>query len=356
VQHHNSKECKMSDTEQDILSNIPDLQDTSSDTNVSSGAPEGQGAADLANAPGVDRGSEGRSSAQPTSGSQQSGQQSQRRRRDGLVEQTDPETGRKILVDPTTGEVVANPGLQQRLYETSQRVERENQSLKTRIAGLENALRQSNEVIQEAARLGVAPQDQMIAVRVMSDFMKDPVRTLQALVEEVKSKGYPIPFLNEGVSQGMDMNALSRMIDAKLQPMLQREQAVQHQQQARQQANRDLEAFLEENQEANANLDVLSEMLQAQPGLPLPSAYTKMIRWAHENGLDWTQPLKPQIVALRQQAAVPHQQETRPLPGRSVNRQTAQRMNGAASGQQFSESASWADIIRSAMEEASSGR
>jgi hypothetical protein len=344
----------MSDTESSILGNIPDLQeDTGSqtDTNVSDA---GAGGVDVAG--GVDRGSEGRSSAQPTSTSQQVGQQNQRRTREGYIEQTDPETGRKTLIDPQTGEVVANHGLQRRLFETSQKVERENNALKTRVAGLENALRQSNEVIQEAARLGVAPQDQMIAIRVMSDFMRDPVRTLQALVEEVKSKGYPIPFLTEGVSQGMDMNALSRMIDAKLAPITQREQMSQQQQQARQQANRDLDAFLEENQEAHANLDVLGEMLQAQPGLPLPSAYTKMIRWAHENGLDWTQPLKPQIVALRQQAAVTPQQDTRPLPGRSVNRQTAQRMNGAGSGQQFSESASWADIIRSAIEEASNGR
>ena len=349
----------MSGTEESILSSIPDLQDDSSpDVSTDVG---GSGAADAGytqerDGSGIDRGSEGRSSAQPTSTSQQSQQPKQRRLPDGSIEQTDPVTGRKTVIDPNTGEVIANHGLQRRLFETSQKVERENQSLKNRVQGLENALRQSTEVIQEAARLGVAPQDQMIAIRVMSDFMRDPVRTLQALVEEVKSKGYPIPFLNEGVSQGMDMNALSRMIDAKLAPMMQREQVTQQQQQARQQANRDLEVFLEENQEANSNLDVLSEMLQAQPGLPLTVAYTKMIRWAHENGLDWTQPLKQQIVALRQQAAVPPQQEQRPLPGRSVNRQHAQRMNGAGAGTQFNESASWSDIIRSAMDEASGMR
>lgn len=341
----------MSDTESSILGNIPDLQDTSSDTGDA-------GVADTGNVQehggsGVDRGSAGRSSAQPQSSAQPSAQQNQqvRRRQDGLIEQDDPNNpGHKHLIDPTTGQVVATAGMQRRLYETSQRVERENTQLKQRVSGLENALRQSNEVIQEAARLGVAPQDQMIAIRVMSDFMRDPVRTLEALVEEVKSKGYTIPFLTQGVSQGMDMSALQRMMDAKLQPLLAQQQAARSQQQAREQANRDLEAFLQENQEAQANLDVLGEMLQAQPGLPLPSAYTKMIRWAHENGLDWTQPLKPQIVAMRQQAAVPPQQNTRPLPGRSVQ-QPAQRTNGAGAAQQFSENASWSDIIRSAMED-----
>lgn len=343
----------MSGTEESILSNIPDFQD--------------DGGADVGSAP--DNGTtntdstegSGRSSAQPTQTSAQPTQQTTpqqrqefRRRHDGLIERPNAQNpNTRDLVDPVSGQIVAQGGIERRIYEDSQRTMRENNTLKQRITGLEGALRQSNEVIQEAARLGVAPQDQMIAVRVMSDFMRDPVKTLQALVEEVKSKGYSIPFLNEGVSQGMDMSAMSRMIDAKLQPILGRHQMEAQQQQARAQANRDIDQFLEENQEANANLDVLGEMLQAQPGLPLQSAYTKMIRWAHENGLDWTQPLKQQIAAMRQQQPT-HQQpqvEQRPLPGRrSANSQPAQRMNGAG-GAQFNENASWADIIRSAMEE-----
>lgn len=344
----------MSDTESSILGNIPDLQDTSSDVDVSTDASVGDAAGGVGRDTSVDRGSAGRSSAQPTSSSPQSGQQNQefRRRHDGLIERPNPDNpNTRDLVDPVSGQVVATGGVARHIYEQGQRTQRENNQLKQRVTGLENALRQSNEVIQEAARLGVAPQDQMIAVRVMSDFMRDPVRTLEALVEEVKSKGYQIPFLQQGVSPGMDMNAFNKMMDAKLQPLLAQQQAARGQEQARQQANRDLEAFLEDNQEANANLDVLGEMLQAQPGLPLQAAYTKMIRWAHQNGLDWTQPLKPQIVALRQQQP-PQQQPTqqRPLPGRSVQ-QPAQRTNGAGAAQQFSENASWSDIIRSAMED-----
>lgn len=343
----------MSDTESSILGNIPDLQDdSSSDANVSSPPGGSDAAGSSADTPGIDRGSAGRSSAQPENTSPQNVQQNQRRvRMDGLHEVPNQQNPKlRDLVDPVTGEIVASGGVARHIYENSQRTARENQTLKSRVAGLEGALRQSNEVIQEAARLGVAPQDQMIAVRVMSDFMRDPVRTLEALVEEVKSKGYTIPFLTQGVSQGMDMNAFNRMMDAKLQPLLAQQQAARGQEQARAQANRDLDAFLQDNQEAHANLDVLGEMLQAQPGLPLASAYTKMIRWAHENGLDWTQPLKPQIVALRQQQP-PQQQpnQTRPLPGGRSVQQPVQRANGAA--QQYSENASWSDIIRSAMEE-----
>lgn len=338
----------MSGTETEILGNIPDLEDSSgsADTSIGDGGSSS------------DRGSsnDGRSSAQPSSDVRGTPQQQQpiRRRHDGLLEQPNPNNpNTRDLVDPVSGRVVAQGGIERRIYEDAQRTQRENNALKQQLAGLQNQVRGTTEVTQEAARLGVSPQDQLIAVRVMSDFMRDPVRTLEALVEEVKSKGYQIPFLQQGVSQGMDMAALSRMIDGKLQPIMSERQQRQQEVQVRQQVERDLNQFLEDNQEANQNLDVLGEMLQAQPGLPLQSAWTMMIRWAHQNGLDWTQPLKPQIAALRQQQPTPPQQtETRrPLPQRGVSRQGTTPLNGAGSGQQFSENSSWSDIIRSAMEE-----
>jgi hypothetical protein len=335
----------MSGTETEILRNVPDLggeDDVGGDTSSDVG--------------GGDSGSSnaGRTSAQPEqSGGQQAQQQPVRRRHDGLVEVPNAENpNTRDLVDPVSGKVVAQGGIERRIFEDSQRTMRENNQLKQQVAGMTNAMRQSNEVIQEAARLGVQPQDQLVAVRVMADFMRDPVRTLQTLVEEVKSKGYPIPFLEQGVTQGMDMAAMARMMDGKLQPFMQERMQNQQNQQARQAAQRDLDNFIGGNPEAHNNLDVLAEMLQAQPGLPLQEAWVKMIRWSHENGLDWTQPLKQQIAAMQsQQQPTPQQQsDNRPLPGRrSVNTQQTQRVNG--SGQTHSENTSWSDIIRDAMRE-----
>jgi hypothetical protein len=241
------------------------------------------------------------------------------------------------------------------VFEEGQRHARENAQLKTQVGQYAQALQGINQVTQEAARLNVRPEDQVAAIRVMSDFLRDPVNTLKYLVEEVKAKGYPIPFLEQGVSPGMDMNAIARMIDTKMQPITQQQRIEQQNQQVRAQAERDLSQFISENNEAEQNLDVLTEMLQAQPTLTLHGAYTRMIRWAHENGLDWTQPLKAQIAAQQQGQQPTHQQTrqqpTRPLPGRSVSPNGAQPVNGQADGRQFNENASWADIIQSAMKE-----
>lgn len=344
-----------STTEKNIIDNIPGFEPDAgggSDAGQQSGTTSNEGSSN-----------EGRSSAQPESQADDSDSQREakqppiRRRHDGLLERANPDNpNTRDLVDPISGKVVARGGIERKIYEDGQRASRENNALKQKVQGYENQLRGVNEVVQTGVRLGVAPQDQVIAIQLMSEFLKDPVSTLGKLVEEVKSKGYQIPFLEQGVSQGMDLNAISRMIDGKLAPLTARQQQEAQAARYKQQAETDLQQFLDENQEAESNLDVLAEMLQAQPGLALGSAYTKMIRWAHENGLDWTQPLKPQVAALqsggRQQQQTTQQPDQRPLPGRrSAATGNASRMNGANAGQPMSENSSWSDIIRSAMEE-----
>ena len=345
----------MSDTEDSILNNIPDFRDDAGEsdaTESSTGGQTSQGDAGSGDA---------RTSAAPTQTGQQGDgtQQGQalRRRHDGLLERPSADNPNvRDLVDPVPGRTVAQGGIERRVFEEGQRHARENNQLKVQLQQHQQALGSITEVTREAARLNVQPQDQIAAIRVMSDFLRDPVRTLQYLVEEVKSKGYPIPFLEQGVSPGMDLNAIQRMIDNKMQPITQQHQQTLQQQQLRQNAEHELNGFLNENNDAQENLDVLAEMLQAQPTLTIQAAYTKMIRWAHENGLDWTQPLKPQVAAAQQGQQPTHQQPTqqptrRPLPGRRSGGNGAQPVNGQDTTQQFNENASWADIIRSAMHE-----
>lgn len=346
----------MSGTEDSILNSIPDFQDTGDGGSVG-GTDTGGGSAETSAQPSEVGGGGGQTSAQPTQGGVDQQQAAQvRRRHDGLVEvpsQDNPNA--RDLVDPITGRTVAKGGIERRVFEDGQRHARENAQLKNQLGSATQQLSRINQVTQEAVRLNVAPDDQIAAIRVMADFMRDPVKTLEYLVAEVKSKGYPIPFLEQGVTPGMDMTAIARMIDNKMAPLTQREQAAQVEVQQRQMAERNLNTFLEDNREANANLDVLAEMLQAQPGLPLHTAYTKMISWAHENGLDWTQPLKPQIAAQRQQPnpQQPTQQQApqRPLPGRRSANGNGAAPVGNGQVQQHNENASWSDIIRHAMSE-----
>ncbi len=346
----------MSGTEDSILNNIPDFQDATDDGGAGGNTAD---STQTSSQPSTQDDGSGRTSAQPAQagGTSDTSQQpaAVRRRHDGLVEVPNTENpNTRDLVDPISGRTVAKGGIERKIFEDGQRASRENNQLKNELGNAKRMLSSINEVTQEAVRLNVAPQDQVIAVRVMSDFMKDPVKTLQYLVEEVKAKGYQIPFLEQGVSPGMDMNAIARMMDQKMAPITQQQVQARQQAEFRQKAESDLNNFLSDAPDAEPNLDVLSEMLQAQPQLTLHGAYTRMVKWAHENGLDWTQNLKQQIAAQQRPQQPTNQQTTtaprRPLPGqRSMASREAAPVNG--SGAQHNENASWADIIRDSMRE-----
>jgi hypothetical protein len=340
-----------STTESGILNSIPD---------IGAGGAEGDSGHSSGVGGSADGGSDsgGRSSAAPApsgQGEQQSaGPQQQapvQRRHDGLLEvpnQQHPNT--RDLVDPVTGRVVAQGGIERRVYEEGQRHARENAQLKQQLQAFQQHVQGTDGVIREAQQLGIGPEQHSVALRVMADFQKDPVRTLEYLVNEVRAKGYNIPFLQQGTTPGMDMEAFSRMIDAKLQPFTSQQQLQQRHAQAQAAAKQQLDQFIAENPAVNSNLDVIGEMFAAQPNLSLDRAWSLLIQWAATNGLDWRQPLKAQIAARQQQ---PTQQQspaqTRPLPGsRSAGNGAIPRAD--ANGQ-YSENSSWSDIIRGAMHE-----
>jgi len=342
----------MSGTEDSILGNIPDFAgDTGGDTGDSSttsstpSSPDG-GSSTTSAQPGTDA----RSRSSGTDSAQPQGQI--RRRHDGLVEvpnQQNPNT--RDLVDPITGRVVAQGGIERRVYEEGQRHARENNQLRQQLQALATQVQGSHSVLEESRRLNVTPDNAVIAVRVMADFMRDPVRTLEYLVEEVKSKGYAIPFLQQGVTPGMDLSAISKMIDGKLQPWTDERARQQRQAQINAAAKQELDGFLGQHSEAHENLDVLAEMLQAQPGLTIQSAYIQMARWAHENGLNPYASLKQQIAAMQQQSTQ-QPTRTRPLPqGRSAAGGNGVAQQGNGQVVQHNENASWSDIIRDAMRE-----
>lgn len=349
----------MSGTEDSILNSIPDFRDDGGESDSGTqqtSTHESEG------------GSDGRSSAPPTTTGTGVGQANSgrnpgnaqtpqpgvvRRLHDGLVEQPNPDDPRtRDLVDPITGRVVAKGGIERRVFEEGQRHARENTQLKQQLQQAAQQIGSRDELSRVAQELNIPQESQIAALRVMSDFLRDPVKTLQMLVEEVKSKGYQIPFLEQGVSPGMDLAAIQRMIDAKMQPITQQHQLAQRQAQERAQAQRVLDNFLSTHPDAEPNLGTIAQMLQAQPGLTIQDAYIKMSNWCVSNGLDYTQPIEPQIAQLQQQPTQQPQQppaNRRPLPnGRSATGNTSMPVDQARS---FNENTSWSDIIRHSMQE-----
>ncbi len=235
---------------------------------------------------------------------QQQGQQPQHpiiRRHDGLVEQPNANNPRaRDLVDPVTGRIVAHGGIERRVFEESQRNARALRDAQTQLAAVQEQLRGTNEVTEAVTRHGITSRDAVAAIQVMSEFKRDPVRTLEYLVSEVKALGLPIPFLEQGVTPGMDMAALQRMIDAKLAPITnqftQQTQQRANEQELLQRAERELDDFLGAFPYAQHNLDVLQQMMEKEPSLTLHRAYGLIQDWMLNNGYDIRLPLRDQVV------------------------------------------------------------
>jgi hypothetical protein len=276
------------------------------------------------------------------------------KRQDGLVERqsaTDPR--RRDLVDPVTGQIVAQGGIERRVYEQAKRNEREANALRAEVQQLRahtQGMQQANTV---ATQLGLQPDVQITAMRVMADFMKDPVRTIEYLIAEVKGKGYNIPSL-QGAGQGTDMEALAKLIDQRLQPITSRYQQEQQLSANHQRAQRDLDNFLTDVPDARANLDIIAEMITGDNTLSLDRAYTRFVQWCSANQLDPTQHVGPQLQYRQQQQQVAQpgaqpRQATRPLPG---NRQ----LNGSSiplnSRVAHDADADWSAIIAESMSDA----
>lgn len=340
-----------STTEDFILNNIPGVDDGGSGTADNTAGDTGSGTDGTGGA-----GNGSSTSAQPTNadGSTQS-TTDVRRRHDGLIERPNAEDPRtRDLVDPRTGRTVARGGIERHVFEEGQRHARENATLKSQLQTLQQHVGQSSEVSRVATELQLSPENQVVALRVMGDFLRDPVKTLQDLVSEVKSKGYQLPFMTEGVSQGMDLNAIQRMIDAKMAPITQAQQRQQQQDAERARVGQQLDAFLVTNPEANANLGTIAQMMQAQPNLTLHDAYTQMIKWCYAHGLDYSQPLQPQVDALNASGGQQQQTTQQPTNGRRPlpnGRSAAYGAQGVDATRTFNENTPWGDIIRHSMEE-----
>ena len=281
-------------------------------------------------------------------------------RRDGLIEVPNKDNpNARDLVDPATGEVIAKGGSERGLYERAQRAhqgeraaQQRAQQLEQRAIKAEAVAQQHTEVTNAVREAGIDHASTVTAVQLMGRFLKDPVSVLSDLVTEVKSKGYNIPFLETGVTPGMDAIAMQRMLDVRMAPITNAAQQQQLAERQQQEARSTLDNFLASEPDAHHNLGILGEMLTQEPSLNLNTAWSKLIRMSYEAGLNPTQPLKAQYEAkLRQQTtATPPAQAaqntaSRPLPnGRATNGAIPQ-----ADARQFDENSSMGDIIRQAM-------
>lgn len=264
--------------------------------------------------------------------------------------------GPKDLVDPNTGAVLARAGHERRVWESSAAYTRQqyqtliNNRIQPEIAKLQGQVQAYEKANTTASQLQLTPEEQLTGLKLAAALRKDPIATIEYLLEQAKASGHNIDLA--GKMAGIDANAVSRMVDGKLAPILNEQQQREAVASAYKEAGTELSNFYTQYPQARMHETEIDGLLQKFPDLNLETAYLKLQNFAYANGLDPNQPIRPQIVA-RNNKQQPNPADRRPNPGSVGRADPGVVANGATVPTKFAhEDTPYRDIVREAMREA----
>lgn len=256
------------------------------------------------------------------------------------------------LVDPVTGQVLAKAGLERRVFHSGQNYER------TRLNTEMNSLKQQIETLKQVSnagtQLGLDPRETAMGATMMAAWKRDPANFLNAMLTEAKKNGINI----DGVGQGVDTNAVARLIDERLAPFTNANKQQQANSAAMTRAQEQYSSFMGQYPDAAVHENDLAAILGDDKGATLGEAYAKLKLFAVEHQLDWSKPLGPQVearVASRNGANAgnpnsPAQQ--RPMPNGRNGSAIVAPVNRQGNGFAATERTSTKDIVKFAMQQA----
>ena len=243
---------------------------------------------------GTGEGGEPEQKSEPTKGREARGDKTE-----GQKQPKEPRTPKQGDLLGPNGEVIARAGMERRVYEKAfndargritpvfERMNREVESLRAQVAT-------HAEYNTTARELQLNPTEQIIGLKLLAAYRKEPQATINYLLTEAKANGHNVA-LND--QPGIDASAISSMIDKKLQPFTDQHQEGQRVQAAHAQAERDYNEFMQANPGARVHENEIAGLLQRFPHLSLESAYLRLENWMLQNRFDVSQPLQPQVAA-----------------------------------------------------------
>jgi hypothetical protein len=252
---------------------------------------------------------------------------------------------------------VVRAGAERRFYETAQHLRIVSEKQARAIDGLntENTqLKAQVEAYKSAAaadtQLGLTPDESLAARQMVSKYKTDPIGTLRFLLAETAAAGHNL----SDIVPGLDGLAMQRMLDAKLQPLVGQSQnrSTERDQIVSVQAH--VEQFYNKFPDARQHDDALGKVVTALKCSP-EEAYFALRNEVQKKGLDWYQPLEPQITALRARDAAAQgasQKVVVPQPPSLPSGRPGIGANLTDTPNVAHESTDWDDIIRSGMRDA----
>ena len=206
----------------------------------------------------------------------------------GSPGQQGPEQSRspQDLVDGN-GNVVAKGGKERRFYETARKERQRADNLESEISTLRAKVDAFEGTANLSNQYSLTPEELTTGAQLISAFKDNPVDTIKYLLTEAQSAGHNI----EGVGQGTDVAAFSKMLDDKLSPLtIEKQQTLEHQHR-QEQATQVYNQFMSSYPDAAVHQNTLAQLLERDTTLSPEAAYFKLKSFYLEKGLDWNTPL-----------------------------------------------------------------
>ena len=216
-------------------------------------------------------------------------------RPDGLVSVRDPVTKASNLIDPKTGAIIVAAGKERRFYDAAQQAAQKLHAATEELTTLRAQVQAYTTAQAAPQQYGLNPEQTTAAMRIMSDFNKDPSGTLEKVITELLATGVKLPWLENPAL--LNTGAIEQLIDRKLGPIAQQREQQTQQAEWQAQAQKELDTFLTRRQNAQVHLPVISSLIEKNPGMSLEQAYAELMEYALENGLSMQTSFREQLAA-----------------------------------------------------------
>lgn len=253
-------------------------------------------------------------------------------------------TGPQDLVD-SKGDIIAKGGAERRHFETSQRRGQEITQLQGTITNLNAKLEALEGANTIGTQLGLKPEQLTAGARIMAAYIKDPKETINYLLTQAKAAGHNV----DGIGgSNVDTSAIGQMIDQRLAPLVDAQNAERKQVEATTAAKQQYDDFIVNYPDAKVHEGALARLLNTDTTLSPEGALLKLRTFYLDNKLDWAVPLE------EHQKRVSGQGKVDPATG-SSNGQQPSLLNGAIppattdTDEVASASTPTDDIVRQAM-------
>lgn len=288
------------------------------------------------------------------------------------------------FVDPQTGQVVARAGAERRMFERARRVEGELtntrsqlQQARHEVQRLSQAIQQQQQqqpqepaIITSARQRGISDNELQVGLDIVAQIKTDPIAGARFVLQSAMAQGYNLEQIigtQDGVpNSALDMGAVRNMINSAVEPLTNAQQQQQQREQQQNDAQQQYNTFVATHEHASVHMDAIATLCKNNPNLSPERAYYEVKMFAAQNGLDFSQPLGPQVAMrsapvtvdqMNQQLQTQQTQQTQqrapmqpnqpPLPTSGVSSDLNIQTHGTASSDD-----DWDSIISQSMQEA----